>query len=81
MTTTTTIKYSVKTFREAGLEAKWGRTRKGQPCIYLRWPQAPTQHQRERWVMCDNRMMTRMQRDGVVRGYDNSTVLVDLFFA
>jgi len=40
------MKLSVKTFRAEGMEARWGKTRKGAPCIFARDPQAKAKHQR-----------------------------------
>lgn len=36
----TTLPYRVSTFRQAGLEAKWSKTRRGQPYIAVRNPNA-----------------------------------------
>lgn len=75
----TKLVYSVHTFRTAGLEAKCGRTRRGQPCYLVRDPQAKAAHQRQTWWMVDTGMWKAMQARGVREGFDNCTLLGDVF--
>ncbi len=65
--------------REAGLEAKWGKTSKGTPIIFVRDPSAALKHQRDTWWVCSNDMWERMKKDGVKLGFDNHTLLGDVF--
>ena len=74
------LKYSVKTLREAGLEAKWSKTRNGAPILLARWPEAELDHQRQKFWFVDRMMWSLMQRMGVVRGFDSATLLGDVFF-
>jgi hypothetical protein len=73
------MKNSVKTYRAAGLEAKWGRTRRGAPAIFVRNPSSPNRHQRETWWMVDRSMYELMSKLGVLEGFDSATLLGDLF--
>jgi hypothetical protein len=73
------MKYSVKPLREAGLEAKWSKSRSGQPYIVARNPKAEHQHMKERWWIVDNKMFERMQEAGIVEGFDQATLLGDIF--
>lgn len=71
--------WSVDTFREAGLEAKWGKTRKGTPCILLKDPNGRLPHQREKWWILDKGMAKLMQDEGIIEGFNNATILGDMF--
>jgi hypothetical protein len=71
--------YRVATFRTAGLEAKWSRTRQGAPIIVARWPQGPCRHQRELWYRVDQCMYADMLDIGIVAAYDEHTILADFF--
>lgn len=73
------MKYQVKTFRDAGLVARWGKTRKGAPIIFLKSPYANTKHQRNNWWACDKSMFEIMQTDGIHKGFNDSTLLGDIF--
>lgn len=73
------MKYQVKTFRDAGLEAKWGKVNKGQPAIFLRNPNSERRHQRETWWLCDNTMFQTMKEHGTLEGFDNCTLFGDIF--
>lgn len=74
------MKYRVGTLREAGLEAKWTKTRNGAPIIKVRWPKAKPKHQRERWYYVDVSMWDMMKQLGVIEGFDGATLLADIFF-
>jgi len=73
------MKLSVKTFRAEGMEAQWGKTRNGAPCIFARDPLAKAKHQRETWWMVDARMWDQAQEIGVREAFKNSTMLGDFF--
>lgn len=75
------MKYSVKTLREAGLQARWTKTGKYQskPIIVARDPKAPHAHQRDTWWAVDDRMWSAMCRDGIRSGFLSVTFLGDLF--
>lgn len=72
-------RYSVKTFREAGLEAKWTKTRSGAPVIAVRNPKARLKHQRESWWIVDRPMWKTMERTNIQEGFDSHTILGDIF--
>lgn len=73
------IKLSVKTFRDAGLEAKWGRTSRGGPCLYVRNPASHYKHQRETWWMVTKSMHSAMESAGIVEGFTLQTLIGDVF--
>jgi hypothetical protein len=73
------MKYSVKTLRSAGLEARWTHNRNGAPIIVARNLRAPLTHQRSTWWHVTAGMWTSMQKDGVVEAFDNHTLLGDIF--
>jgi hypothetical protein len=73
------VSVSVKAFREAGLEAKWGKTGRGTPVMFVRDPNASTNHQRVTWWMCDRGMWEAMNRQGIKEGFNACTLLGDLF--
>jgi hypothetical protein len=73
------LSYRVGTFREAGLQARWSKTRRGGPIIVARDPKAQQAHQRDRWWVVDQRMWSLMQSEGVLAGFDGSTLLGDIF--
>ena len=73
------MEYRVGTFREAGLEAKWSKTRSGQPCIFVRDPKGRGKHQRESWWLCDKTMFDLMKKEGIREGFDGATLLGDIF--
>ena len=75
----TNIEYKVGPLRAAGLEAKWGRTRNGAPIILARWPDG-REHQRNTWWCVDQSVWSSIKRDGVIKGFDNATLLGDVFF-
>ena len=71
--------YVVKTFRDAGLEAKWGKVNDGRPAIFVRNPQAATEHQRDQWWVCDKKMFDSMKEEGVVDGFNAWTAFGNFF--
>jgi hypothetical protein len=72
--------YRVKTFRDAGLEAKWGKTSPyGGPVIYARCPNAKAKHQREQWWMVDHAMWRRASVVGIRQAFEEHTLLGDIF--
>ena len=73
------MRYVVKTFRDAGLEAKWSRTRKGAPAIFARDPEAKTSHQREKWWLVSKMMFEAMQAEGIREGFNSCTIFGDMF--
>lgn len=73
------MKYQVKTFRDAGLECKWGKVNQGRPAIFVRDPNAKTKHQREKWWVCDKPMWDAMHKLGIIEGFNSATVFGDIF--
>lgn len=73
------VSLSVKTMRDAGLEAKWGKTSRGVPVLFVRDPNASTNHQRVKWWMLDRGMWEAMNRQGIKEGFNACTLLGDLF--
>lgn len=71
-------KYSVKTLRSAGLEARWTRNRNGAPIIVARDPQAGLTH-RQAWWAVGQKMWDDMMKDGVREGFAQHTLLGDIF--
>lgn len=72
-------KYSVKTLRAAGLEARWTRNRNGAPIIVVRDPAANLRHQRQTWWAVGQRMWDDMMKDGVREAFDQHTLIADIF--
>jgi hypothetical protein len=72
------MKYVVRTFREAGLEARWTK-KHGVPIIGVRNPKAKHAHQRYSWWVVDGPMWAAMQRDGILAAFEQHTLLGDLF--
>ena len=73
------MKYSVKTLREAGLEARWTHNRNGAPIIVARDPQARSEHQRKTWWHVGQTMWDTMKEVGVKEAFDRHTLLGDIF--
>jgi len=73
------MKYCVQTFRDAGLEARWSKTRSGAPIIVVRWPAAKLEHQRDEWWLVTNDLWIAMQRLGVIDAFDAHTLLGNIF--
>ena len=72
------LKLSVKTFRDVGMEAKWGKV-SGRPPMFVRNPKANLEHQRTKWWLVTKSIWDAMNKDGVLEGFDNSTLLGDVF--
>lgn len=68
------MRYTVATLREAGLSAKWARTRTGVPILLASQPTA-TSH----WFAVTGAMWERMRRVGVREGFEQATALADYF--
>jgi hypothetical protein len=68
------LRYSVKTFRAAGLEARWTK-RAGRPVIVARNPQSLD----KTWWLVDNRVWQTMQTQGIVQGLEAYTLLGSFF--
>ncbi len=73
------MKYSVKTLREAGLEAKWGKNSKGAPIIFARNPMATLAHQRNSWWAVNASMWKDMSSSGIIKAFDKYTILGEIF--
>lgn len=73
------MKYQVGTLREAGLEARWTKTRNGAPIIAARDPVGYEQHQKTQWWVVDDAMWKDMERHGIKVGFDNHTMLGNFF--
>jgi hypothetical protein len=76
---TVRLAYRVGTLREAGLEARWGRTHTGAPVLCARDPDGTYAHQRERWWRVDRGMWRAMEHLGVREGFASCTELGDVF--
>jgi len=72
------LRYRVGALREAGLDAKWSKTGSGAPIIVVRNLNAETAHQRVYWWYCDKDMFTRMQKVGIIEGFNQTTILGDI---
>ena len=66
------MKYRVSTFRDAGLESKWFKNRRGAPMIAARKTGG-------KWYVVDASMFKRMQEVGVLEAFDERTMLGDYF--
>lgn len=77
--TKTMNRYSVKTLREAGLEARWTKTRNGAPIIVAHDPMASSEHQRKTWWTIDWATWKTMQKVGIREGFDRHTLLGNIF--
>lgn len=71
--------YRVGTLRDAGLEAKWGKTRTGAPAIFARDPSSKHDHQSKTWWLVDADMWKAMRKDGIKEGFDSCTIWGDVF--
>lgn len=65
--------YTVGTLREAGFEAKWGKTRKGAPILFARRPEA------DAWWIVDGQMWARANEVGFAQAFEEFTALGDFF--
>lgn len=79
MAITRPTRYRVADIRAAGLEARWGRTRRGAPIILARDPQARHRHQRETWWCVDRTMWDEAQKVGLREAFDRCTLLGEFF--
>lgn len=66
------MRYIVSTFRDAGLEAKWKKTRAGKPYISARLPGEKV------WWYVNSAMWMAMQSRGIMQGYKDSVLLGDI---
>lgn len=66
-------KYCVNTFRQAGLEARWTKTRTGAPIIVARKPGTKTY-----WAV-SNDMFEAIKVEGVLPAFERFTLLGDIF--
>ena len=67
--------YKVSTFRNAGLKARWWKTRKGAPII-----SATLEGFNKGWFCVDARMWAQMEKSGDVLGtWKDYTALADFF--
>jgi hypothetical protein len=73
------LTYRVGTFRNVGLEAKWTKQFNGGPIIVARDPNAESEHQRTSWWSVDVKMFDLMKESGVREGFNQSTLLGDIF--
>lgn len=64
---------NVKEIRSAGLEAKWGKTRRGQPIMLVRRNPAGT------WWMVTKGMLEDSKKVGWAEAFDRATALGDIF--
>ena len=76
-----TVKYQVGTFRDAGLQARWTKTRNGVPIIAARDPNGRGVHQRTQWWVVDEHMFNDMKRHGIREAFDNHTMMGEFFQA
>ena len=67
------MEHIIKTFQDAGLEAKWSKTKAGKPCILTR------KKNTKKWWLCNEIMWSQMHKHGIRQGYDNCTLLGDVF--
>lgn len=74
-----TMKYSVKTLRAAGLEARWTRTSAGAPIIVCRDPKSAMAHARKTWWTVGQKMWDAMLKDGIVDAFNNHVFIGDIF--
>lgn len=74
------MKYSVKTIRAEGFEARWTRTSRGAPIIEVRNPNSTLAHQRDKWWYADSRMWETAQKRGFAEAFDCHTLLGNVFY-
>jgi len=67
------MRYSVKALRDAGLEARWTRTRSGAPIIAAR------ASAKSRWYLVNVTMWSAMKQEGVLPAFERFTLLGDVF--
>lgn len=66
------MNYTVTTIREAGLEARWTKTRTGAPIISARLPNG-------KWYVIDNSMWNSAKKIGILEAFKNHTALGEFF--
>ncbi len=69
----------VGVMRNAGLEAKWGKLRNNAPALFVRNPNAETDHQKKKWWHFDRTMQEIMTKEGIAEGFNSCTILGDVF--
>jgi hypothetical protein len=67
------MKYQVGTFRDAGLQAKWRRTRNGAPIIIVR------QEDEKTWMAVTDRTWKDMKERGIMEGFHMHYTFIDYF--
>jgi len=67
------LDYRVGTFREAGLTAKWTKTRRGAPFIMCK--RADT----GQWFIVDGDVWETMKKVGIIEGWEQHTALGHIF--
>jgi len=73
------MKYTVATFRDAGLRAKWTKTSAGSPIIVVQNPHSMLAHQRKAWWAVTTTMFGSMQVNGIMEGFDRATLIGNVF--
>lgn len=73
------LRYTIGTFREAGLEAIWTKTKNGGPIITVRMPKSNLKHQRENWYDVHQKMWNDMKEMGIIAAYESHTLIADVF--
>jgi hypothetical protein len=74
------LRFGVKVFRDAGLEAKWGRI-EGKPFIFLRDPKSSLLHQRTKWWACTRELWaTAVACGDVKQAFDQATLTGNHFY-
>lgn len=65
------MEYRVKTLRDAGLKAKWSRTKKGAPIIVAQ----RNDDFDKTWYTVDKQMWERAEKVGIAQAFDEHTCL------
>lgn len=73
------MKNNVSTYRSAGLEARWSRTSRGAPAIFVRNPKSDNDHRRNKWWMVTSGMFKDMAAIGILEAFDRHTLIGDIF--
>ncbi len=73
------MKHRVGTYREAGREARWSKTRSGTPMILIRDPNGADEHQRKKWWLVNDSMFQDMKKIGIREAFDSHTILGAIF--
>ncbi len=69
----------VKEMREAGLQAKWGRSGNA-PALFVRDPNGLSNLQRDKWWIFNKQMQSFMSSEGIINGFNLCTILGDIFY-